>query len=365
MSTLSTRGQSLSTELDKPWQNVNLGPRGEYDPDTNPLGVVTQFASAENQLIQREIADFIRSDVSFGHDVLSYKYLSSGSKHFSEALAIHLNQSLNPYTPLSKDNIAITSSATAVHEALAFCLMNAGEGILLSRPHYGQFVRDFGLKAQVKIVGVEMPLDECFQPSTISYYETALEKAEKEGVKIKAVLIVNPHNPLGKCYPQSTLTALQTFCQRHKLHLISDEIYALSVFSTPDSSSPPFASVLSLPPILPPENLHVIYGMSKSYAIPGLALGTLLTHSTPLLKSLTLILPFVPASTASLAIGTALLSNRTFLTSLLATSRARLADAYTYIAAELDKLNVPYVKGVNAGFFVFVDLSAWMVDGEG
>jgi 1-aminocyclopropane-1-carboxylate synthase len=55
------------------------------------------------------------------------------------------------------------------------------------------------------------------------------------------------------------------FCQRHRIHLISDELYALSVFDTEDADAIPFTSVLSFDTteLIDPDYLHVLYGMSK------------------------------------------------------------------------------------------------------
>lgn len=55
-------------------------------------------------------------------------------------------------------------------------------------------------------------------------------------------------------------------CQKHKIHLISDEVYALSIFDSKDSNAVPFTSVLAIDStnLLRPEYLHVLYGMSKA-----------------------------------------------------------------------------------------------------
>ena len=106
-----------------------------------------------------------------------------------------------------------------------------------------------------------------FSPSCIQAYETALSSAQKSGVKVRALLLCNPHNPLGKCYPVETLKELMLFCAKHDLHLISDEIYALSVFEVDGSPERTgFTSILSLDPDeggLGTQRIHVMYGMSK------------------------------------------------------------------------------------------------------
>jgi hypothetical protein len=46
--------------------------------------------------------------------------------------------------------------------------------------------------------------------------------------KVKALVITNPHNPFGQCYPKAILQECLDFCQQRGIHYISDEIYALS-----------------------------------------------------------------------------------------------------------------------------------------
>jgi aspartate/methionine/tyrosine aminotransferase len=55
-------------------------------------------------------------------------------------------------------------------------------------------------------------------------------------------------------------------CQKYKIHLISDEIYALTTFPTKDIPNPtPFTSLLSIEKegIIDPSLCHVVHGMSK------------------------------------------------------------------------------------------------------
>lgn len=55
------------------------------------------------------------------------------------------------------------------------------------------------------------------------------------------------------------------FCEKHKIHLISDEVYALSVFGSDDHNLAPFTSALGIEvkDLIDPTRLHVLTGMSK------------------------------------------------------------------------------------------------------
>lgn len=54
------------------------------------------------------------------------------------------------------------------------------------------------------------------------------------------------------------------FCQKNKIHMISDEVYALSVYDT-GFAGPTFTSALSIDPngLIENDRLHILYGMSK------------------------------------------------------------------------------------------------------
>jgi hypothetical protein len=45
--------------------------------------------------------------------------------------------------------------------------------------------------------------------------------------------VCNPQNPLGRTYSRETLLAYARFCEENDLHLVSDEIYAMSVYDNP------------------------------------------------------------------------------------------------------------------------------------
>lgn len=55
-------------------------------------------------------------------------------------------------------------------------------------------------------------------------------------------------------------------CQKLGIHLISDEVYGLSVWDNPENKNPtPFKSVLSFDTenLIDPQMVHVVWGMSK------------------------------------------------------------------------------------------------------
>jgi aspartate/methionine/tyrosine aminotransferase len=109
--------------------------------------------------------------------------------------------------------------------------------------------------------------------------------------RIKAVVLTNPNNPLGRCYAPEVLRECLRFCHINNLHFISDEVYALSSFQE-DPTSPPFVSVLSLldsngstsgAPSVMASRVHTVWSLSKDFGCSGIRLVrlTVFCHYRP------------------------------------------------------------------------------------
>lgn len=75
-------------------------------------------------------------------------------------------------------------------------------------------------------------------PGTHALEPAALDAAFDRAVALtgrppRALLLTNPHNPLGRSMPRAELDAVARWCARREVHLVSDEIYALSLFGGP------------------------------------------------------------------------------------------------------------------------------------
>lgn len=93
----------------------------------------------------------------------------------------------------------------------------------------------------------------------MEHYENALLRAKSDGVAVKALVLCNPHNPLGKriiliayvypltmagiCYTPVVLQALSKLCQTYQIHIISDEVYALFVWHNKAAPHTSFSSL--------------------------------------------------------------------------------------------------------------------------
>ncbi|KAL0943268.1 1-aminocyclopropane-1-carboxylate synthase [Colletotrichum truncatum] len=349
---LSPRAIKTSSQLSRPWR---FAQSQTYSP-SNPSGLIS-FASASNVLMHPSIAS-LASRVPLPEEVFGYSFSTAGGSRLRAALAAHLNATFNPHAPLTSANVQLASGATAVQHILAFALASPGEGILVSRPVYGRFELDFGNEMGVEVVYADTTPENCFDADVVDAYEDALRKAEENGAKVRAVMIVNPNNPLGRCYPRETLVRIMQFCGKHGLHLISDEVYGLSVFS---ESLPGFTSVLSIDPegIIDADLVHAEYGLAKDFAASGLRLGALISRNKDLHDAFSSVVRFHSPAGPSVAIATAIFEDRAWHDEFIALSRKTIAAAYELVTGKLRELGVKYHEA-NAGLFVYVDLSPWL-----
>ncbi len=99
-----------------------------------------------------------------------------------------------------------------------------------------------------------------------------LEAAISPG-KTRALMLCNPHNPLGRVLTRTELLAVADLALRHNLWIISDEVWADIVYA-PHTH----LSVASLDEEVARRTLTV-YGFSKGFGLAGLRLGALLCPS--------------------------------------------------------------------------------------
>jgi 1-aminocyclopropane-1-carboxylate synthase len=252
--------------------------------------------------------------------------------------------------------------------------------VLLPTPCYVAFAPKMQLLAELTPIFVRFPdnVDQFSKDDeTLKYFEMAVKEAEEIGIKVKILVLCNPHNPLGRLYTPTALSALADFCAKHALHLIVDEVYAMSVYtfvsSTALSTSPSnlsntgFTSILSLPPTshsLPQSHIHHIYSLSKDFACGGLRIASLYTQNQSLQRAVAQLAVLHHSGTINGLLATRLLSSPSWHETFFAASRKKLSAAVKLSKGLLDECRVPYASNDNAGFFLWVDLRAWLVPGD-
>lgn len=199
--------------------------------------------------------------------------------------------------------------------------------------------------------------------AAVTLYETALHESNAAGVKIRAILLASPHNPLGRPYDNDFLIGIMQLCSSYNIHLISDEVYAKSNFPTKDIPNPPaFVSILSfdLEKYIDPSLVHVIYAMSKDFCANGIRIGALISPSQgQVMKAFRSVASFTRASQLAEHAWLNLLADRPFQAWYFPLLQQRMTDAYEFTTSFLREHDIPYNKA-SVTSFIWIDLSRYL-----
>ena len=113
--------------------------------------------------------------------------------------------------------VLIGHGASEPIETLLTALLEPGEGVLVPRPGYPLYTAVLA-KLGARAVHYDLEEERGWQPDP-----AAVEKLVDAGCR--ALVLINPNNPTGSVADRATLEALLEIAARHRLVVLSDEIY--------------------------------------------------------------------------------------------------------------------------------------------
>jgi cystathionine beta-lyase len=158
-----------------------------------------------------------------------------------------------------------------------------GDKILINSPVYPNF---WTWCNETHLQQVDVPLTESETEVNGSHWILdwdGIEKAYKSG--IKAHLICNPHNPLGRVYTREELSRLADLAKAHNVYILSDEIHAPLTF--PEQIFTPFLAISETAR----EVGITITAASKGWNIAGLKCAIIVTQNSKVYETLNAIAP--------------------------------------------------------------------------
>ncbi|XP_061338946.1 1-aminocyclopropane-1-carboxylate synthase 3-like [Gastrolobium bilobum] len=359
--TCNTHGQDSSYFLG--WQEYEKNP---YDEVLNPKGII-QMGLAENQLSfdlvetwlakNPDVAGFKRDGKSIFRELALFQDYH-GLPSFKKALVDFMAESRGNRVTFDRNHIVLTAGATSANETLMFCLADQGEAFLLPTPYYPGFDRDLKWRTGVEIVPIQCTSSNNFQV-TESALQEAHEEAKKRNLRVKGVLVTNPSNPLGTTMSRNELNMLIDFIKDKDMHLISDEIYSGTVFS-----SPGFVSIME---ILKERNdlkdsdaqilnrVHVVYSLSKDLGLPGFRVGAIYSENDIVVAAATKMSSFGLVSSQTQYLLSAMLGDKKFTRNYISENQKRLKRRQKMLVSGLQKAGINCLK-TNAGLFSWVDM---------
>lgn len=156
------------------------------------------------------------------------------------------------------------------------CFLQPGDKVIIQKPVYHPF-RIVAEESGFEVVN--NPLRPVYdEDGFLKTYEMDLEDLERKiDARTKMLILCNPHNPGGVCFPVEVLRRLAEICDRHGIIVVSDEIHCEMVLG--GRRHVPFASVSEAAArcaitFMAPSKTFNIAGVVSSYVIiqnPALA----------------------------------------------------------------------------------------------
>lgn len=292
------------------------------------------LAVAENKLME----DLLRPKLEASSCMVDGTYYAEswlGQASLRQRLAQLYNNHVLRNASLSSDNVAVLASATAAIDLVLFALCDEGDAVLTPAPYYGSYRRDVEARARCRLVPVVG--DRGRLPSMAQ-----LEASPPA----KVLLLSNPQNPVGTVADEAELRDVIDWARRRGTQVVVDEVFALSVFGAD------FTSALDLA-----DDVHVVYSMSKDFAISGFRIGAVFSRSAELMQVLEGVGCFAsPGVPVQLAVD-ALLEDDAWLRDVwIPQLRSRLRASYESAKQEIDACGLRLVEEPTAGHFCLLDL---------
>ncbi|KAL4745002.1 pyridoxal phosphate-dependent transferase [Aspergillus terricola var. indicus] len=321
-------------------------------PSDRDKSELIDLATAENYLIRQELIDIYKNvlDRRLTSEAMSYPSGLGGEPYLRQALADLFNQYFEPCVAVDKSHVVAGPGATACLTALLSSLCGTGDAVIVPGSYWSMFWA-------ARYEPSEASLTDLRQGGFDIHF--SLNKP------VRAVVLTNPHNPSGRCYSLSALECAARFCQDNNMHLISDEVYALSSFASAKGGGGGFVSVLALDLHslrVESARIHMVWSTSKDFGSSGFRMGCLVSQANvEICASVGLMTTAQISSLSSLA--TSGLLQHPDLSRLMSLNLQRLAEAYTHVTAWLTRHGFPYIPAT-AGVYILARLAPQVTDWE-
>ena len=155
---------------------------------------------------------------------------SKGNPYIRREIADFLERS-NEGVKVDPENIMIGNGASEVARLMLQTLIaESSDGVMVPIPQYPLY------SAAIALYGGQLVpyyLDEDNGWSLeVSELERAIDDARSKGIRVRALVFINPGNPTGQCLTEQNIRDIATFCYDNNIVLCADEVYQENIYNT-------------------------------------------------------------------------------------------------------------------------------------
>lgn len=174
--------------------------------------------------LEDEVQELVREYAS-----LRQKQASSGAISFaaqSIARSIHARDGLES----RPDNIFVSNGASsAITQIVKMLIDSPRAGIMCSVPTYPLYS---GLVSLFGGSFVKYNLDEDDNWNiSVRELERSFRQATDAGIRVKAIVLINPGNPTGNVFDLERMREILDFCHRNSILILADEVYQENIYN--------------------------------------------------------------------------------------------------------------------------------------
>ncbi len=272
----------------------------------------------------------------------------SGFMELRQTICNRFNKDYNlAYHP---DEILVSNGAKQAIFNVLQALVDIGDEVLIPSPYWVSYPE------MVKLCGGVPVIIDADPKNNFKITPSQLEDSITD--KTKLFIINSPGNPTGAVYSFDELSALSEVLVKHRIYVISDEIYDKLIYD-----GEKHCSIASINEDM--KNLtFVVNGVSKSYAMTGWRIGYV-AGNRDVIKVMTNIQSHMTSNANSIAQYAAMIAMSNG-TNELDNMISAFYDRRKYMIGKLDEYNIKFVRPQGA-FYVMLDITDYKgksIDGE-
>lgn len=192
------------------------------------------------------------------HDDFGYCH-SAGLSESREAIVEYV-KNINKEV-ITADDVILTSGCSMALDMCIRVLTNPGDNVLIPRPCFHYITWMMGSGVEVNFYNLDPDQE---WNVDLKDFESRINN------RTKAILLNSPGNPCGNVFSRSHILDILEIAERHRIPIISDEVYEHFVFPGVQ-----YHSVSSLSKNVP---VFTCSGLTKRFLIPGIRMGWLIIH---------------------------------------------------------------------------------------